>query len=300
MLPTLVAVALALLPAPQDPVAQEATAPAPVPLFERAVVIGASASAGYGVDDEVGAHTDIADALEQMLIFPHDPIVNAASSFLFLDPLGTGEERVERALEVEPTVVIAVDFLFWFTYGSIPEEERPVLLERGLALLDRLPCPVVIGDVPDMSGAIGKMLSRSSVPTSESLASLNARIRAWAAERDRVVVVPLVEFLGRMRMDERIELRGQVWEEGASRRLLQTDELHPTLEGLVGITILCVDALVRAHEDLGESSFEWDPALLTKRLYDSKEDERRARAERERKREERGKAREKEKQSGGS
>jgi hypothetical protein len=292
MLLTLSALALVTLQTPPVPASDSAASPEQA-LLARPVVIGASASAGYGVDDEVGAHVSLADALQRTIRAPHAEVVDAASSLIFLDPLGTGEGRIERALEAEPTVVFAIDFLFWFTYGSLPDAERPDLLERGLALLDRLPCTVVIGDVPDMRASVGKMLAHSQVPSPESLVVLNARIQEWAAERERVVLVSLTDFLGRMKADERIEVRTQVWEEGASRGLLQEDELHPTLEGLAALALLCADALVEAREDISTDSFDWDAAAIARSVHESKEAERQEKAERARRREERKRAPEK-------
>ena len=68
------------------------------------------------------------------------------------------------------------------------------LLERGLAQLNRIVdagVPLVVGDVPDMSLAVGKMLSKAQMPKLETITLANERIRAWAKDKPRVAILPL-------------------------------------------------------------------------------------------------------------
>jgi len=85
---------------------------------------------------------------------------------------------VRRALEAEPTAVLAVDFLFWFAYGEKPESRRAEDLEGALKLLEKFDVPVVVGTLPNMKESVGKMLRfrgartprRADAPTARAAA----------------------------------------------------------------------------------------------------------------------------------
>jgi len=231
-------VALALGTGAQEPSAERSA-------LARPVVIGASVSSGFGLPRGLDA------ALEASLVLEHEPVRAWASELFFLQPLQMGPTQVEQALAAEPSAVIAIDFLFWFGYGAsnlagapiASEDERLALLERGLACLEEIECPLVVGDFPDMSAAVGKMLAPAQMPALETLPRLSARVRAWAAERENVIVIPLAELVQRLRSREAIRMARHEWPAGT--RLLQPDDLHPTLEGLAGMAQLVADELVK-------------------------------------------------------
>lgn len=198
-------------------------------LFDRILVIGASASAGFGQNQDLGVVT--AAALGQK----SSDVMNLASGGFFARPLRNGQRVMERAVEYDPTLVIAIDFPFWFAYGRRRDSQRSEFLAQGLELLNSLDCPIILGGIPDMTDAIGLMLTRSLVPAVEVQAELDSQVRTWANDR------PLVRFYD-IRTSEKktragsTELLGQPWPpEGAP--LLQPDRLHPTLVGLVGILL---------------------------------------------------------------
>jgi hypothetical protein len=221
--------------------AQEAARPA---LLERVVVLGASGSAGFGVAGSM------ADALRATFVDEPGAVRDESSSLFFLDPLANGANSVERARAADPTLVVAADFLFWFAYGLVnaegkplaSDEERPALFEKGLALLADFGCPVVVGDLPDCSRAIGTMLLEAQVPAPATLAALNARLAEWAKGRPKVVVLPLAESVERLfaaasanseTEPAELELGGWTYPaREAAALLFQPDELHPTLDGL--------------------------------------------------------------------
>ena len=244
------AAALLAPPLARGASAQEAARPA---LLERVVVLGASGSAGFGVSGSM------ADALRATFVDDPGSLRDESSSLFFLDPLANGANAVERARAADPTLVVAADFLFWFAYGLVnaegkplaSDEERPALFEKGLALLAEFTCPVVVGDLPDCSRAIGTMLLEAQVPAPATLAALNARLAEWAKERPKVVVLPLAASVERLfaaaspaRASARrspdgeaapaeLELGGWTYPaREAAALLFQPDELHPTLEGL--------------------------------------------------------------------
>jgi hypothetical protein len=225
----------------QEPPAPAAEAPSSV---ERMVVMGASLSAGFGLERTLG------EALEASLRTEHDRIVDLGDILFFTAPLATGARQVEGALDLDPTLAVAIDFLFWFGYGTIDaqggpielESERLELLERGLALLDELECPLVVGDFPDMSAAVGGMLIAEQVPAPATLPLLSRRVREWAAARERTYVLPLSELVGQLGSTAEIRIGRHVFPAGS--KLLQPDRLHPTLDGLAAMAQLVADELV--------------------------------------------------------
>lgn len=236
--------------------------PAPV---ERAAIVGASASDGFGAyywrmdgEERVRARMDLPTLLriasDEKLI-----VTDLATDRFFSNPSGIGTQIVERALRSEPDIVVAVDFLFWFGYGTVgidaerirTLEDRLAMLEYGLALLDRLQVPIVVGDIPDMSDAAGRVLMRSQVPDEATRVLMNRRIHEWAAGRDRVELFPLSDLHAQLGGEAPIEIGGQVLPESERRNMLQRDELHPTLGGLIAI-LAQLDSEIRETPELAD------------------------------------------------
>lgn len=270
---------------------EEAPAPA---LFQRVVVVGASVSDGYGLQPELKAEVGLGEVLDCMLLGQRRPTLNLGDAWLFQDPESRGADLVEEALSAEPTMVLAVDFLFWFGYSAswVRDKDRPAHLARGLALLERFECPLVVGDFPDVSLALGgegpfggPLLIESMVPTAEELAALNARLHEWAGRREHVVILPVSEFVRRATTGETIAVRGNRWE-GGTDGLLQKDLLHPRSEGAIGLLVMTLDRLV-AELDLPPGHVVWDAERVRARLMESIREEREETLERERRREER-------------
>jgi len=239
----LAALALAFVAAPQ----LQAQTPAPQrPTLERVVVVGASLAAGFG------APCTFAEALTASLRAPLHPPLGLGEELFFTSPLTFGARQIEQALDVEPTLVVGIDFLFWFGYGTFDarggsiesEAERLELLEKGLSLLDELECPLVVGDFPDMSAAVGKMLSPAQMPQVSTLPLLSKRVREWASARGRTLVLPLSELVPALGTKGEIKIGRHVFPAGT--KLLQADQLHPTRDGLVLTAQLVGDRLVEA------------------------------------------------------
>lgn len=244
-------------------VVHQDSAPGPATsTLERVVVLGASGSAGFDLE------TELALALEASITRVHGPVRSQADEYFFSRPLQAGPGQVEQALEAEPTLVVALDFLFWFGYGRAgadgaplaSEEGRLALLEKGLACLAELECPLVVADFPDMSGAIGKMLAQEQVPAPETLARLSKRVREWAAERGQTIVLPLADIVRQVTSEQAVRIGRHEFRAGT--RLLQSDQLHPTVEGLAALAQLVADELVRARL-AAEADFTFEfPAVL--------------------------------------
>ena len=222
-------------------------------------MIGASVSAGFQLS------ANLASALEASIVGEGSTTQTFANSLFFLNPLDVGEAEVDQALEHDPTLVVAVDFLFWYGYGGMnaegaaleEETERLELLEEGLEQLEEFECPLVISDFPDMSASVGRMLTRRQMPAPETLTALSKRVRAWAENRPHVIVLPFAQLVHDLGSNEPLKIGRHEWPGGSTRRLLQRDRLHPTLEGLCGIALLVADQLVE-HELASSDEFNFD------------------------------------------
>ena len=216
----------------------------------RIAVICASASAGFGCvirdrreDGEWSASFDLAGMLK--LACPDDAIVTSdlATGNFFLAPMRIGAKAVERAVRFEADCVVALDFLFWFLYGVEgpdgklveKEEDRLAKFERGLAMLEAITAPVLLGDLPDMRAAQGRMLGKRQVPARETLDAANARLAEWAAKRPNVRIVPLSSMQADLASGDGLEIAGTRLKPSDGAPLLQRDALHPAPLGLAGL-----------------------------------------------------------------
>src|SRR6185369_6728092 len=98
------------------------TASAADSVWSRVVVIGASASGGFVLSEPFGGATTtkckLNYYLDAALAAPHAPVKNLGTAMFFLNPDALGPQQVEAATNARPTLVVAVDFLFWFCYGD--------------------------------------------------------------------------------------------------------------------------------------------------------------------------------------
>ncbi len=240
----LLALALCCAPFAQEKASQERSFQPS--RLERVVVMGASLSAGFGAERPFVA------VVEASLRGKHQPPLDLGDPLFFTSPLQIGAQQASSALDAEPTLLIALDFLFWFGYGTNDakgaaikiESQRLELLERGLKLLEEFECPLVIGDFPDMSAAVGKMLSPEQMPQVSTLPLLSKRVREWAATRKNTFVLPLSEVVLELHSEGEVTIGRHTFPNGS--KLLQPDQLHPTLEGLVAVAQLACDQLITA------------------------------------------------------
>src|ERR1017187_3398512 len=89
--------------------------------WSRIVMIGASASAGVTLAEPFGGTNTLKCRLNYYLdaaiTAPHEPVTNLAHAMFFLQPEVAGQMQIDRAVKMQPTLVVAADFLFWFSYG---------------------------------------------------------------------------------------------------------------------------------------------------------------------------------------
>jgi hypothetical protein len=235
--------------------------------LERVAVIGASASAGWGVvlpsahppkgTMALNRHIDLADVLPVVLGSDAGTVTSHTDTMFFASPMKVGSQEVRAALAADPTIVIAVDFLFWYGYGERDASgnrhaeddvmSRMALLETGIAAIERFQVPVLVGDLPDVSAAATvepiSLLKPTQVPSSRALQAMNLRIHAWAADDPNITLLPLADTVDRMVRNMPLRLNSFDW--NGDKRLLQFDRLHPTPWGLVALGELAAQSLPR-------------------------------------------------------
>jgi hypothetical protein len=232
--------------------------------WKRVVVIGASASSGFVLSEPLGGtNTDqcrLSHYLDAAITTPHQPLKNLASPLLFLSPEVIATQEVEACTNRHPTLVVAVDFLFWFCYGEgASDADRAARFEYGLKLLERIPCPLLVGDIPDASLATNSgIISISQVPSENARNAANQRLRQWAASRTDVTVVPLDQFMSAVKSNAAIQGRHISLPAGKTYSLLQTDRLHPNHHGAALLSLGALDAFASRHAELANETVSWN------------------------------------------
>src|SRR5437667_2070215 len=199
----------------------------------RVVMMGASATAGFTESEPLGGPKTeqyrLSRYLDAALLTPHEPVQNLANIMFFIQPEAAGRYQIDQALQTRPTLVVGVDFLFWFCYGEgLTEKDRLQRFEKGLKLLEAGQCPLVVGDIPDASGASIDMLPPDQIPSAETMSAANRRLKEWAATRKNVVIVSLSGFMRTAMANQALTIHGHTVLEGKTRALLQSDRLHPS------------------------------------------------------------------------
>jgi|SRR5665213_1526951 len=232
--------------------------------WQRIVMIGASASAGFVLSEPFGGTNTtkckLNFYLDAAITAPHAPVKNLATSLMFMNPDAFAPMQVEAATNGNPTLVIAVDFLFWCCYGEgRTDADRAQRLEQGLKLLEQISCPLVIGDIPDVSSATNTgIIGPDQIPSPTALAAANERLKAWAAARPQVAVVPLAKFMRTVMDNQAVTVHGQTLPAGKTRGLMQNDRLHPTPRGDALLAISILDSLVSQNRKFSAADIRWD------------------------------------------
>jgi hypothetical protein len=265
---------------PQAPASAAPEPPIANPI-DRIAAIGASASAGFGVfyrtaDDPEGVPRGISLAkLYRAASGDSTVVIDLGTAAFFSNPSGIGTRVVDRTIRAKPDLTFAIDYLFWFTYGTIgvesrrirTDEDRMALLEVGLAQLDRIEGPVLVGDIPDMSSAAGRVMMKSQVAPEDVRLRANQRIREWASTRPNVRVFPLADLIERLRSGKAFKIGTHAWTAAEAATLILGDRLHPSLDGLIALVIAIDDLLANDPELAGvRPDVETDRARLKHRL----------------------------------
>ena len=201
--------------------------------------------------------------VEGMLKYEPEAIALFADVMFFRGSREHAKEFIGQIIAFKPTLVIGIDILFWFGYGTPPKdtvvsEYRLEKLEFALGLLGNIKAPLIIGDLPDMHSSVGHMLSERQVPSTSLLKKMNERIYAWASRRETVTVIPVYELSQNVMEDKGFTILDCTLPEGSKDRLVQKDMLHTTLEGTTMAGLLVIEAL-----DI--DCFETDPKVIMKK-----------------------------------
>lgn len=245
---------------------------------DHIVLIGASVTHGFTASEPLGGtetvRYDLSRYLDAALLLPHQPINNFGNSLFFMQTDSLGEQQARMALDAKPTLVVGIDFLFWFCYGKgFDEPGRLRHFDQGLELLEAIHCPLIVGDIPDVSAAVNGILSIDEIPNSETLAAANRRLKEWAAKHPAVVVVPLAQFINTAMADQTLAVHSFVLRPGKTRALIQNDKLHPTARGCAVLALAILDAFQASQPGLAESHVRWNVETVLHTALESSQKE---------------------------
>ncbi|MFO1513718.1 MAG: hypothetical protein U1F83_12500 [Verrucomicrobiota bacterium] len=240
--------------------------------WQRIVMIGASATAGFTGSEPFGGTNTPMYALNRYvdaaLTVSHEPVQNLGNAFFFFQPQLVGQQQITRALTNNPTLIIGLDFPFWFCYGEgDTDEARLQRFEQGLKLLESIPCPLVVGDIPDASAAVDKMLRADQMPSLQAIARANERLKAWAAGRPNVGLVALSDFMRNALANRPITLRDYKLPEGQTRILIQGDALHPSPPGCSVLALAVLEAYQATRPAAPAEEFVRDPKAIFRKVF---------------------------------
>jgi hypothetical protein len=235
-------------------------------------MVGASVSAGFIASEPLGGPNTpqyrLSRYVDAALSVPHDPVQNLASALFFVQPELVGQQQIQEAVKAQPSLVLGVDFLFWFCYGEgSTDVERLKRFEKGLKMLEAFRCPLVLGDIPDASAAVNGMLRPDQIPSAKAMSAANRRLKEWAATRPQIGVLPLSAFMRTVQANQSLTVHGYNLPEGKTRILLQEDKLHPSPPGCAVIALAALDAF-QATRPAGPdaSGIRWDPKEIFRRV----------------------------------
>ena len=98
-------------------------------------------------------------------------------------------------------------------------------------------------------------MSRRSQPCPWAL----SRLKAWAARRKQVTVVPVAEFMRAVAANKALTVHGYTFAAGTTRALLQRDWLHPSRRGCAVLAVSILDAFFARRPELDASVVRWNP-----------------------------------------
>ena len=230
---------------------------APTGILARPVVIGASVSSGdssmMGARGAGGranpelAPVGLAKAMDACLSIRHGETKNLAEGSMALHPEASLTRQVSIAGALHPTVVVALDALFWAAYGpAASSEERMQRLRSCCAVLARCDAPMIVGTLPDMRGSVAAMLGDGAAPSEVDRAALNRELEAWAASRPNVLLLSLERLVEDIRRGGTVDLGLASLDPRETSRVFAADGLHLTSDGEIALATLTLSAMVSA------------------------------------------------------
>ncbi len=231
-------------------------------LWEKPVIIGASLSDGfhlreYGIpffsprSKALGLHHHLRNRLGPV----SGPIENLGNNWTFMAVESHGRYQARAAARMKPTIVVAVDYLFWYLYADpklrgpgLAKLSRMEFFEKGLAHLEQLKCPVIIGDIPDAASSVNRVLSKEQYPGSELIKKANKRLEEWLSNRPLAIKIPLKTFHHQASENLELAVDGRATPAGKSRRkFLQWDRIHPTPAGADAVAAIITKSVKEAR-----------------------------------------------------
>ena len=251
------------------------------PLLSNIRFIGASITAGYGNASELklGINAPLAQIMRAALA-DHSQgatLEGSGSNFFFHSPQTTGSGQVAKAVAASPTLVVALDFLFWYGFGHerYDKPRRAEGLEQGLDELVKFECPLIIGTFPSIDHALqgvgplgGPVISEYQLPSEAERIEMNRRILSWAAERDHVQVVDVDGMFRSIVAGETFQVHGEEVRMKGLRDAFQEDLLHLSLDAYTWTAIAVCDAAAKL-EAATEHDFVFDSAKIRMRFLAS-------------------------------
>jgi len=213
--------------------------------LRRVMVIGASMSAGFG-----GTRVD--QLMTETIKAKH--VMRASTSIFFSQSaLLTGKRQLDDARAFKPTLVIALDFLFWYAYVNASHAQRTQRVADALASLQNVPGRIILGDIADMRGANHQMLPPRMVPPRDQLAGFNKQIHAWAKGRTNVHIIPFSAWSAPLQSGGSVVVKAGTPAIPATT-LLAPDRLHPNAAGMRYIVRRLVENLLNAFPDTAKNA----------------------------------------------
>lgn len=256
---SLAALALASCSSHQALVQEEPTSPRPAEPVSALEVVVIGASLAAGPDSMLGARSvDNSEAFDDLHVYgdilehlePTWSLENLGDTWFFTQPETLGDDQVESAIDLDPGLVLALDFPFWFAYGARPDDSRVEYLEeQGLARLERLwegiepdsrPL-VLVGRLPDVRDT--PVLSGRQKPSDASLAALNEALDAWIARHANVHLVPFSKGLADLREGSELAVGATTYTERDITTLFLSDRLHPSTRGAALVAAMVLEVL---------------------------------------------------------
>ena len=233
------------------------------PVMGRPAIVGASASSGVGAeipspDPEDSSDTisvDLEASYDTVVLASHRRPLNFSSGFHFRDPTESTRRQLQRAMDTDPSCLIAIDLLFWSAHLPVDEDalgteeesrRRHASLEEVLGQLEAIEIPMVLGYIPPIDPDLIEFVDIDRVPSRELLDDLNARVEQWAAEHPNVVLVDFGRFIDSVYAEDAATIAGNRFDGAQMRGLMNEDNLHPTAKGLVVLMqIACAELEAR-------------------------------------------------------
>jgi hypothetical protein len=144
-------------------------------------------------------------------------------------------------------------------HGNYEPKERLEALDWLLAALEGFPGHLVLGTVPTLGNGVSDEMVPSHLRASKKvLKQANARLTAFAKDQERVTLLPLDEFFGKLQAGKLPAVRGGKVDRDDVEDLLQADGLHPSVSGSALLALALLEHADRVLDGRLEERIRWD------------------------------------------